>query len=422
VLGLGAMGSRIAARLLDGGRRVVVWNRTPERADAVVRRGAETAQTPASAVEGVDVAVTMLADPDALFAVVQGPDGLAAGLRPGQTLVEMSTVGPAAVASVRDVVSAGVAVVDAPVLGSIGEAESGSLVIFVGATDEDATRLQPLLAELGTPLHVGGAGAGAAAKLVANSTLFGSLTVLGEALALADHLGLERDVAFDVLSRTPIAAQAERRREALTSASYPPRFALSLARKDATLVAEAGADLRVARAALSWLADGETAGAGGSDYTAVLGTILEQGDVTARIHEAATGDAARSDRARTIAEQIRAEGDYRWVGLYDVSASHVEIVAWSGGGAPAHPRFPRDQGLTSRAVSSGETVVVDDVRADVDYLEAFGDTRSEAIVPVLRHGDVVGTIDVESSRPGAFGEHDRRFLERCRDAARALWC
>jgi 3-hydroxyisobutyrate dehydrogenase-like beta-hydroxyacid dehydrogenase/pimeloyl-ACP methyl ester carboxylesterase len=275
VLGLGAMGSRIAARLLESGRRVVVWNRTADRTDELTARGAETADTPALTVDGVDVVVTMLADPDALLAVVLGRDGVADGLRAGQTLVEMSTVGPTAVARVRDVVPAGVAVVDAPVLGSIGEAERGSLVLFVGAEEEDAARVQPLLAELGDAIHVGGPGAGAAAKLVANSTLFGSVSVLGEALALADHLGLERDAAFAVLSHTPMAAQAERRREALERASYPRRFALSLARKDAALVADAGADLRVAQAALSWLDQAEAAGAGGSDYTAVLQMIIE---------------------------------------------------------------------------------------------------------------------------------------------------
>jgi len=188
--------------------------------------------------------------------------------------------------------------------------------------------------------------------------------------------------------------------------------------------AHAGTDLRVAQAALSWLADAEAAGAGGSDYTAVLETILKQregDDTTTRIREAAAADAPRSGRARMIAEQIRADGGYRWVGLYDVTARDVEIVAWSGGGPPAHPRFARGYGLTGRAVSSGETVVVNDVRSDPDYLEAFGDTCAEAIIPVLLDGAVVGTIDVESSRLGAFGETDRRFLEKCRDAARTLW-
>lgn len=272
VLGLGAMGSRIAARLLAAGHSVTVWNRTPEKAGPLVELGATAAASPAGAVAGVEVAITMLADPDALAAVADASE-----LRPGQTLVEMSTVGPAAIERLRGALADGVALLDAPVLGSIAEAEAGTLVVFVGGSAEDAERVRPLLTELGTPLHVGGSGAGAAAKLVANSTLFGAIAVLGEALALADALGLDRETAFSVLGRTPLAAQAERRRDAIEDGAFPPRFALALARKDAALVAAASAArLPVAEAALAWLAEAERAGAGGRDYSAVLATILEQ--------------------------------------------------------------------------------------------------------------------------------------------------
>jgi 3-hydroxyisobutyrate dehydrogenase/2-hydroxy-3-oxopropionate reductase len=168
--------------------------------------------------------------------------------------------------------------VDAPVLGSLEAAASGTLVIFVGGAGNEVERLRPLLAEIGTPIHVGGPGAGAAAKLVANSTLFGMITVLGEAVALADGLRLERGAAFEVLEHTPLAAQAERRRDAISERNYPKRFALSLARKDAALIAEAaraaGVALPVVAAASGWLTAAEQSGAGGNDYTAVLDTII----------------------------------------------------------------------------------------------------------------------------------------------------
>jgi 3-hydroxyisobutyrate dehydrogenase/2-hydroxy-3-oxopropionate reductase len=280
VLGLGAMGSRIADRLLAAGYPVTAWNRTQEKAMPLVERGAVAAATPAAAVADVDVAITMLASPDALAAVAEGEAGIAGALRRGQTLVEMSTVGPAAIDRLRGMLGDGVTLVDAPVLGSVAEAESGRLVVFVGAAADDAKRLRPLFEELGTPLHVGGPGAGAAAKLVANSTLFGALAVLGEALALSDALGLDRDAAFSALAHTPMAAQAERRRDAIDAGSYPPRFTLSLARKDAALVVDAasaaGTPLPVASAALSWLEAADRAGAGDLDYSAVLATILER--------------------------------------------------------------------------------------------------------------------------------------------------
>jgi 3-hydroxyisobutyrate dehydrogenase/2-hydroxy-3-oxopropionate reductase len=277
VLGLGAMGSRIAARLLDAGHELVVWNRTPERAEPLVARGAEAAPTPAAAAAGAELVLTMLADPEALFAVVTGEDGLVAGVREGAIVAEMSTVGPAAARRLRELLPAGVEVVDAPVLGSRDEAAGGTLVVFVGGTDEAFARVAPALEPLGTVRHVGPFGSGAAAKLVANSTLFGTLGVLGEALALADALGLSRDTTFEVLAATPLAAQAERRRSAIETAAYPPRFPLPLARKDADLIAEAagsaGVDLRLASAARTWLAEAE-ADDPDRDYAAMLDRIL----------------------------------------------------------------------------------------------------------------------------------------------------
>ena len=278
VLGLGAMGSRIAARLLDAGHELVVWNRTPERTEPLVARGAHQALTPAAAAGSAELVITMLADPDALLDVVTGADGLAAGVREGAIVAEMSTVGPATVQRLRELVPQSVELVDAPVLGSREEAASGALVVFVGGTDEAFRRVGPVLEPLGTVRHVGPFGNGAAAKLVANSTLFGTLGVLGEALALADALGLSRETAFDVLAATPLAAQAERRRTAIESGRYPPRFALQLARKDADLIHEAatsvGADLRLASAAREWLADAEADGPD-RDYTAMLDRILK---------------------------------------------------------------------------------------------------------------------------------------------------
>jgi 3-hydroxyisobutyrate dehydrogenase-like beta-hydroxyacid dehydrogenase len=275
VVGLGAMGSRIARRLLERGHGVVVWNRTARRAAELVELGASAATSPADAAARADAVITMVADPAALAAVTEGPEGVAAGAGRGATVIEMSTVGPAAVARLAAMVPE---LVDAPVLGSLAEAESGSLVILAGGDASLVERWTPLLSALGSVLHVGPAGAGAAAKLVANATLFATLAVLGEALALARGLGLSTDAAYDVLAATPLAAQAERRRPVIEAGEYPPRFPLALARKDADLVADAaaaaGADLRLLAAARTWLAEADEAGRGASDYAAVLATIM----------------------------------------------------------------------------------------------------------------------------------------------------
>jgi 3-hydroxyisobutyrate dehydrogenase/2-hydroxy-3-oxopropionate reductase len=288
VIGLGAMGSRIAARFLEAGHETIVWNRSAAKAQQLASRGAIVAETPADAARQAAFVITMVADPGALRAVTAGPDGVLAGAGgagsagsagSATVLMEMSTVGPAAVAWLAAALPEGVGLLDTPVLGSLGEAEAGALTVFVGGPDPLVERAVPVLRALGRPVHVGPLGSGAAAKLVANSTLLAVLGVLGEAVALADGLGLTRDAAFEVLSVTPLAPQAGRRREAIESGAYPHRFTLSLARKDAELVVEAataaGVGVRHARAALSWLADAENAGRGKADYSAVLAHIID---------------------------------------------------------------------------------------------------------------------------------------------------
>ena len=120
---------------------------------------------------------------------------------------------------------------------------------------------------------------------------------------------------------------------------------------------------------------------------------------------------------------MRTLGPYRWVGVYDVSAELVSIIAWSGPGPPAYPTFPVTKGLTSAAIREKSAVVVGDVRSDPRYLTAFGSTLSEIIIPILdpRESRVIGTIDVESERANAFSATDQKQLEQCAHAALALW-
>jgi 3-hydroxyisobutyrate dehydrogenase-like beta-hydroxyacid dehydrogenase len=269
VVGLGAMGSRTAGRLLDAGYDVIVWNRTGEKAKPLVERGASMAESPADAAARAEALITMVTDPPALESVAAD---IAAGASDELTVIQMSTVGPASVSRLASIFPA---LLDAPVLGSIGEAESGALQIFVGGPESLVERWTPHLSVLGKPMRVGELGAGQPANLVANATQVGVIGLLGEALALGEGLGLPRDVVFDVLATTALADQAERRRPAVEAGDYPPRFALSLARKDAELIldAEAGVDLRLVTAAHSWFTEAEAAGLGGLDYAAVLARI-----------------------------------------------------------------------------------------------------------------------------------------------------
>lgn len=278
-LGLGQMGAPMAARLLDAGHDLTVWNRTADKAEPLLARGATAASSPAEAVADADAAITMLSAPEALDEVLFGEQGAAASLTAGQILVEMSTVGPAAVQAMTERLPDGVAVIDAPVLGSVPQATDGRLLVFIGAADEDLPRVQDLLSPMGTLRHVGGPGAGAAIKLVVNSTLPTTLAALGEAMALGEGLGLDRDAVLDVLGSSPLRPTLDRKRDNIVAGSYDnPNFKLALALKDLQLVTEAaagaGRDLRVVEASRAWLQEAVDAGAGDLDYSAVVATIL----------------------------------------------------------------------------------------------------------------------------------------------------
>lgn len=281
VVGLGAMGSRMVRRLVDAGHDVIVWNRTAQRMSELAGRGAVPAESPAEAARRSTAVITMISDAAALRDVTEGRDGVLAGMDDSTTLIQMSTVGVPAVLRLAEALPTPEQLLDAPVLGSLSEVESGSLKVFAGGTPLLVQRWTAMLSAFGSVLHVGPVGAGSAAKLVANSTLFGALGVLGEALALAEALGLPSEIAHQVLAVTPIAAQAQRRRESVERGEYPLRFALALALKDAELVLDAAAkastELRLAAAVRSWLAEAARAGRGDEDYSAVLAHLLGPG-------------------------------------------------------------------------------------------------------------------------------------------------
>ena len=146
-------------------------------------------------------------------------------------------------------------------------------------------------------------------------------------------------------------------------------------------------------------------------------------NVLGQIRTIAAGSDDRTARAKRLAELIRKLGEYRWVGVYDVGAENVSIIAWSGPGAPEYPTLPVSKGLTGAAILQKKAVVVGDVRNDPRYLTAFSSTLSEIIVPVLAPGEerVIGTVDVESEQANAFSARDQQMIEQCAQAALPLW-
>jgi L-methionine (R)-S-oxide reductase len=131
-----------------------------------------------------------------------------------------------------------------------------------------------------------------------------------------------------------------------------------------------------------------------------------------RIRELVQREDPRSVRAQGVADAVRAATAHRWVGIYAVERDQVVNLAWSGPGPPAHPRFPLGAGLTGAAIEGRAAIVSNDVENDPRYLTTLETTGSEMIVPVVAGDRVVGTLDVESDRTGAFGNEERRELER----------
>jgi 3-hydroxyisobutyrate dehydrogenase-like beta-hydroxyacid dehydrogenase len=276
-LGLGEMGTPMASRLIRAGHDVIIWNRTAARTGPLAQQGAAVAPSPATAGASADFVITMLATPDALEQVLFGTGELAHALSRGQVLIDMSTVGPDEVRSVAARLPKGASLVDAPVRGSVPQAESGRLEVFVGATDEDYERVQPILESLGSVRHTGGPGSGAAIKLVANLALGAAIVTLGEALSLGESLELKRDVLLDALADSPIGPIVKAKRANVESGQFAPSFKLRHAAKDLRLVMEAaaarGRDLKQAQANRAWMDEAAERGAADLDFSAVVATI-----------------------------------------------------------------------------------------------------------------------------------------------------
>ncbi|QKW20082.1 NAD(P)-dependent oxidoreductase [Kitasatospora sp. NA04385] len=215
VLGLGRMGLPMARRLDGVAKELTVWNRTAGRAG-----GLAEAASPEEAVRGADVVVTVLADP---AAVVEVADRFRPALAPGALWIDISSIGPAAVAEQRAQLPDGVQLVDAPVLGSVTAAAAGSLVVYAGGEDSALDRAQPVLEHLGRVVRCGGPGAGAALKLVMMGAVVSSVTVVGEALAVAERLGVPAAQARRALAAGPLSGVMARIDS--TDADFPIRLA-----------------------------------------------------------------------------------------------------------------------------------------------------------------------------------------------------
>jgi 3-hydroxyisobutyrate dehydrogenase-like beta-hydroxyacid dehydrogenase len=208
VVGLGAMGTQIAGRLLDAGYEVHATNRTQAKARPLIERGLRWHDSPRAVAADTDVVISMVTDDVALQAITGGPNGVLAGLAPGAVYVDMSSVSPHASITLAEQVRArSAAMLDAPVSGSVPQAQQGSLAIMVGGDESPFQRVEPMLAQLGhTVTHVGGHGRGVLLKLAINISLAVQTPAFSEGLLLAERGGIDPALAARVMSTSSIGS------------------------------------------------------------------------------------------------------------------------------------------------------------------------------------------------------------------------
>lgn len=293
--GLGRMGRPMARQLVDAGFALTVHNRSQavaeEFADAT---GVAVAASPRRLGERCDVVITMLADGAALVDLLDGDDGLAAGLAarptPGAVVIDMGTSGSAATgAARRRLAEVGAELVEAPVSGSVAAAESRQLLIMAAGEPQPLAVALPVLRGIADRVvEVGGPGAGAAMKLAVNSVVFAINQAIAESLVLAERAGIERSIAYDVFAASAAAAPVVHYRRAVFEhpESTPVSFTIDLAIKDLDLVlalgADVGASLPQAVANRAAMAAAASAGMGAADMGTIAVHLRERAAGTER--------------------------------------------------------------------------------------------------------------------------------------------
>jgi 3-hydroxyisobutyrate dehydrogenase-like beta-hydroxyacid dehydrogenase len=280
-IGLGHMGGNMAARYLAAGYTVHGEDRNREQAQQLIEQGLLWSESARELVEAADIAFTSLPNDDVLEQVAAGPDGVLAGLSPGKIWVDVSTVSPrvsrelAARAHER-----GAEMLDAPVSGSVPQVQSGTLTIMVGGDPDAYRRVEPILRQLGTPTRVGENGQGLALKLAINISLAVQMLAFADGLLLAERDGVDRKVAVDVMTQSPIGSPMLKARAPLVL-DLPDEawFDVGLMHKDIRLAlsmaSELGIDLASAEAADQALTRAEELGYEHRDLAALF-TVLEQ--------------------------------------------------------------------------------------------------------------------------------------------------
>ena len=235
-LGLGAMGSRMAANLMKAGHDLTVWNRTASAADALVARGAKLAGSPKEAAQAADVVIAMLRDDEVSRDVwLDGETGALAGMAPGSLAIESSTLTPGWVRTLATSITArDVGFLEAPVSGSRPQAEAGQLIYLLGGDEATAAKAEPLLKAMGSTINLTGAvGSGALTKLATNATLGIQVAAYAEIIGMLRAAGADPARILKAVATTPVwAPVAQYLTGSMLSETFTPQFPVGLIDKD----------------------------------------------------------------------------------------------------------------------------------------------------------------------------------------------
>jgi 3-hydroxyisobutyrate dehydrogenase-like beta-hydroxyacid dehydrogenase len=276
-IGLGIMGSRMAANLQKKGHELVVYNRTRQKAESLIAQGAVWAQTPADVAEKTAVIITMLSKPDAVAeTALLGKYGFLHRLAANSLWIDCSTVNPSfSRLMANEAKQRKIRFLDAPVAGSKGPAEQGQLLFFVGGEKEDVEQAHPLLTAMGKSVfHIGGHGMGTAMKMVNNVILAQTMAAFCEAVVLGESLGIAKEQLMDTLLSSPVVAPfLAFKRTKIEEGRFDTEFPLQWMHKDLQLASdtayETGAALPLANLTKEIYALAVKNGFGELDFSAV---------------------------------------------------------------------------------------------------------------------------------------------------------
>lgn len=287
-IGLGVMGGRMAARLLDKGHTVTGYNRTKSKAQWLLDRGMAWADTPRAVAQAADAVFVMVTDSAALEAVADGPDGFLAGLGPGKLLIDMSTLSPALSRAVAERVRArGAEMLDSPVSGSVTTLEQGKLSMMVGGTKAAFDRARPLLEDVGPKVtHVGENGKAVSMKIACNLSLAVQMLAFSEGVLLAEKSGIDRKTAVEVLTNSVIASpMVQYRGPMVLGLPEEAWFNVTMMQKDMNLALEMGRRLEVPLPTTAvtneFLTAARAAGLAEKDFAAIFQLLARMSGVTA---------------------------------------------------------------------------------------------------------------------------------------------